>query len=133
VSWPLRDCKARVGLYGLTVVVLSVAAGWKVESWAMGTMVFLAVGSTLWKMWLPITVEFGPFGVDIHCGRWRRRLAWTQIERVGWRPGGVAIHLSGGSGPAPLRMIFLPWYRDRQPFVEVADRFLAGANREQRR
>ncbi len=124
VNWPLRDYP----LYAIVTLALcclvAVGAGWLSQSVHMGALSGLALASSMWQLWVPMTTEFGPRGITLSFLRIRRRIAWRDIGHLelcgrGMLVGSRPAHLNRGAG----RKLFLPWGKDREAISAFCDEY----------
>lgn len=130
VNWTVRD----EPLYALGVALgcaaVGVLAGVASASWSMGLLAALSMMLAFWKLWVPMACELGPNGITISVLRWRRHLAWRQIDRVQCIAHGVLI-----CGPATVAWarnwcsVYLPWRYHPRLVVEFHEQY-GGALRE---
>jgi len=122
VNWPLRDDpRSAVAVAGCCVAVgllASVVAG----SWSMGLLSSGALGMATWKLWVPIACDMGPAGITLSVWRWRRHIAWRQIDHVQCESRGVFL-CGAGAGREALGWgsLYLPWRRQTNLVAEFHD------------
>jgi hypothetical protein len=130
VNWPLRDEPLYALAVSLGCVAAGVLAGVVASSGAMGLLAASCLLLAFWKLWVPVACELGPSGITISVLRWRRHVAWRQIERVQCVARGVLI-----CGPTTVAWaqswcsLYLPWRYHPQLVIEFHAQY-GGAIRE---
>ena len=117
MNWPLRDDWAFAGSSLLGTVLLGWLVARATESASAGFVCGLAMQLTLWRLWLPVTFEFGPRGiVQSVLGR-ARLVTWNRISAVRLRPAGILITFDQRELPlAVFSSLYVRW-RDQQTAV----------------
>ncbi|MHB0957370.1 MAG: hypothetical protein ACYC6N_09970 [Pirellulaceae bacterium] len=122
VNWPVRDDPLSALIGGAICGTMGLVAGGLSASWSMGLLTTLVGMLCLWKLWIPIVCELGPAGITFRMFRFRRHMAWRQIEWVSPAARGVWI---GGSEaatrPGSDRNLYLPWRRRPHVLREFHD------------
>lgn len=119
VNWPLRDDPWRTLAAAACCVAAGGLAGLGAASWSMGAVAAAALGLTLWKLWIPLACELGPAGVTLGIWRWRRHVAWRQIDQVHCVSRGVFLCGAGAAGwTRGWRSLYLPWRRQANLVAE---------------
>jgi hypothetical protein len=124
VSWPLRDTPLTTGLVLLGCIAVGVLAGWLSQSWSMGVLAAVALMVATWKLWIPIICELGPAGVTVGVLRWRRHIAWHELDRFESRERGMMFYTERDqSALSALRSLYLPWHGSREAVTEICERY----------
>jgi hypothetical protein len=124
VSWPLRDAPLSTGLVLAGIAGVGLVAGWLSTSWSMGLLAALALLTATWKLWIPVICELGPSGVTVGVLRWRRHIAWHEMDRFEPRDRGVMFYTERDpSALSVLRSLYLPWHGSRDAVTEICERY----------
>jgi hypothetical protein len=125
VNWPLRDDGIRGWLMIALLAGVAAAAGEVAHSVPMGSVVFVALATAAWRLWIPVRFEFNAKGITETVFGRRRRMPWTDFARYEVRRGGVLLLAdSQPSVLAPFRGLFIRWRDQRDKLLETLDFFL---------
>jgi hypothetical protein len=108
--WPLGEHPG-----ALIGGIFLAAAVWGIVRWVTGQayLGWLGVGVVFlagWRLFVPITYELNPEGVEQTVWRFRWRIPWKAIGR--YEMGGAGVWLLPTKRPRPLdtlRGVYLPW------------------------
>ena len=132
VNWPLRDEGVRAWLMLALLAAAAAAAGGTVRSWPMGVLLFATLTIAAWRLWMPVTFEFGPKGVvQTVLGR-RRRVGWAELTGYQIRRHGVLLLFDAEPGPlASLRGLYVRWHNQsqRDGLIETLDFYIRAVGR----
>ena len=125
-NWPLRDERLPAWL---TVLGVLLAAAWVASltaSWPRGMAALLALTLSLWRLWCPVTFEFGQRGIVQICCWHQRRIPWSRIVRFEVRSRGVVL----SPDPEPttfssLRSLHVQWNGQRDALLRVLEKYVA--------
>jgi hypothetical protein len=125
VNWPLRDEKPIGWLTAAGMVLVAALAAQASASWIMGALVFLALATSAWRLWIPVTFDFNSKGIlQTALGR-RRRTAWSQIAGFQSYTGGVLLLADAErSVLSPLQGVFVAWQGQRAELLRVLEYYL---------
>ena len=130
VNWPLRDDPLRALAVAGCCLAVGVLSGMVSASWSMGLLASWALALAMWKLWIPLACDMGPVGITLSAWRWRRHIAWRQIDHVQCESRGVFLC---GPGPATWargwRNWYLPWRRQANLVAEFHE-YYGRASRE---
>jgi len=121
--WPAAQHPLKaIGAAGLAVGV-GVIAGVFSDSPAMGSLVTIAIVLSMWRLWAPVRVVFGPLGVVEHIIGVQRRIPWREISGYELRAQGALLqpHNAG----SPLRGLYIFWGRRKEEVVTILDYYLS--------
>lgn len=100
--------------------LMASVAGAIAESGLMGGVSFAALAVAAWRLWVPVTFEFGSRGVIYSVLGRTRHLPWSHIARYEVRPRGLLLFAEADTSPlAALRSVYIPWHGQRAAILEV--------------
>jgi hypothetical protein len=129
-NWPLRDD----GPAGWVLAVAASAAGplaaWLAGSAAMGWLVAAVLAVALWRLWLPVTYEFGYRGITQSCLGRARLIPWRSLSRYEVYSGGVPLSADPDRSPlSALRSVFVCWGGKRAEIMAHVEYYVLPASR----
>ena len=80
-SWPLVDERPTAVVIVLIVLLIPVVVANVTASSALGLISVAVLLLSSWRMWLPISWEFGPSGVTQRLFRRQRLVPWKRFSR----------------------------------------------------
>ena len=124
VAWPLHDAPLRTLAVGGITAIVSWAAGWWAQSWAMGGLAQAAFLLALWRLWLPVTYQLGSKGVVERVWGHSRHIDWLRITRAELQPRGVLLLADRSQTPlALIHGVFVPWRNKREQVTALVEHF----------
>jgi len=99
---------------------MAAGAGVVAHSGLMGGSCFAALAVAAWRLWVPVSFEFGSRGLIYGVLGRSRQIPWTQIARYKVRPRGLLLFPEDDTSPlATLRSIHVQWNGQRAAILEV--------------
>lgn len=131
VNWPLKDERWSSGC----MLAAMAAAGFTVMSITgsviLGLFTFAAFGVSVWRLWLPVTFDFGQRGIVQTCWKRQRRIPWPQVARYEVLAHGVLLSADADRTVlSPLRSIYVRWNKQKDELLEQLDFFLSESGDE---
>jgi hypothetical protein len=130
-SWPIAAPAAGPKLLLVGGLLLAWLAGMMSGSAATGFVLAAGILLALWRVWLPVRFEIGPFGVTQHCLGRQRRIPWSSIGRAVRQSAGLLV--LPNAQPAPLeslRSLYIPFGNQQADIVAAFEYYLSGREAE---
>ena len=120
----LRD----YGLNGLAMVALIGLIGGAVgvlSDWTSGLIAAVILAAVSWRLWSPVSFEFGPLGVAQKApGRRPRRIAWNEMGHVEFLEQGLLITVDPNQPLPSLRSVYIRYCGNRERLERLVSTYV---------
>ena len=123
--WPLVGDRLAVATVVLLVLLVADIVAVETASWTLAGTCLAAMLLSTWRMWLPISWEFGPAGVTQRVLRHQRIIPWKRFSRYEVFDRGVLLLQHNDPGPlARLGAVFIDCGNQRDDVLSVLDYYI---------
>jgi hypothetical protein len=129
-NWPLRDDGWSAWAMVAAIPIVGLLVGGISSSVAVGLFTSAAFAVSLWRLFVPVTFDFGSRGIVQTLRKGRRRIPWNHVARYGVLSHGVLLSPDPEqTALAPLRSTYVRWNDQRAELIAVLDFYLNRKNR----
>jgi len=125
VNWPLRRGGVGPWLLVLGCIAISIGVGAVSANRYAGLASILALMISLWRLWIPVTIELGPRGIiQTACGR-SYRISWREFSRFRVLRRGVLLLVDPHPSPLDVfRGLFIRFDTQQNEMMAVVNYFM---------